>query len=72
MSTEELASKICSMPDCDKPPREGQRYCRKCHGKYMKAWRARRRREEMLLRKSVVTLRKRVVELQQELKLREQ
>lgn len=53
----------CSMPGCSEPPRHGQRYCRTCHGLYMKAWRAKRKREEMLLRESVVKLRKRVAEL---------
>ena len=54
----------CSMPDCSEPPRSGQRYCKDCHGKYMRVWRAKRRREELLLRASVVKLRQRIVELQ--------
>lgn len=58
---------ICSMPDCAKPPRHGQRYCSKCHGLYMKAWRAKRRREELRLRDSVVKLRQQVVTQKREL-----
>lgn len=58
---------VCSMPDCAKPPRTGQRYCKKCHGKYMKAWRAKRRREELQLRDSVVKLRQKVVTQQRQL-----
>ncbi len=55
------------MPDCDEPQRPGQRYCKACHSKYMKAWRAKRRREEQELRASAVKLRQKVVELQQQL-----
>ena len=51
------------MPGCDEPPRTGQRYCKECHALYMCAWRAKRRREELLLRASVVKLRARVAEL---------
>lgn len=58
------AATVCSMPNCDKPPREGQRYCKDCHRVYMKAWRAKRRREEQELRASVVGLRKKVVDQQ--------
>ena len=55
-------SALCSMPDCSKPQRSGQRYCKACHSIYMKAWRAKRRREEHELRASVVRLRSKVVE----------
>jgi hypothetical protein len=55
------------MPDCDEPPRYGQRYCKECHSKYMKAWRAKRRREENELRAKLVALRKKVVDQQREL-----
>jgi len=57
------ANTNCSMPGCDKEPRRGQRYCKDCHGLYMRAWRAKRRREELLLRASVVKLRARIAEL---------
>lgn len=58
------------MPSCVEAPREGQRYCPKCHSKYMRAWRAKRRREELKVRESLVRLRKKVVTLEQELKER--
>jgi len=64
MQTEES---LCSMPNCDKPQRSGQRYCMACHKLYMKAWRAKRRREENELRETVVRLRKKVVSQKQEL-----
>ena len=54
------------MPDCAEAPRPGQRYCPECHSKYMRAWRAKRRREDERVRASVVKLRKKVVELEQE------
>jgi hypothetical protein len=57
--------KKCSMPNCSEIARYGQRYCVECHRKYMKAWRAKRRRREEELKQSVVKLRKQVVELQQ-------
>ena len=60
-------SATCSMPGCSKTQRSGQRYCKECHGYYMRAWRAKRRREELLLRASVVKLRKQVMELRAEL-----
>ena len=59
---------LCSMPDCSKPQRYGQRYCRECHSKYMKAWRAKRRREERDLRATVVRLRSKVVAQSQEIR----
>ncbi len=62
------ATNLCSMPDCSEPQRYGQRYCKECHSKYMKAWRAKRRREERELRAKVVKLRSRVVAQSQELK----
>ena len=62
-----MSEKLCSMPDCDQPPRTGQRYCKACHSLYMKAWRAKRRREERELRASIVKLRKKTMELQREL-----
>lgn len=55
------------MPDCAKASRIGQRYCPKCHARYMQAWRAKRRREENKLRESVVKLRQKVVQQQREL-----
>ena len=57
----------CSMPSCDRPQRYGQRYCKECHSKYMKAWRAKRRRAERELRESVVKLRAKVVTQSREL-----
>jgi hypothetical protein len=58
--------KLCSMPDCDRPQRAGQRYCGECHRVYMQAWRARRKRESEELKNQVLSLRKRVVALEQE------
>lgn len=57
----------CSMPNCDLPPREGQRYCRVCHSKYMKAWRAKHRLAQIQLQASVVNLRAKVVARDQEI-----
>lgn len=62
MSSDE--QKTCSMPDCNNTPRIGQRYCPWCHSKYMRAWRAKRKREEEALKASIVLLRKRVLELE--------
>lgn len=62
----QLTAKLCSMPDCDEPQRPGQRYCAECHRKYMRAWRAKKRRAEQELKGQVIRLRKRVVELEQE------
>jgi hypothetical protein len=50
------------MPDCLAPPRANQRYCADCHSKYMKAWRARRKREQAKLLASVVRMRSQIVE----------
>ena len=61
-----MSEKLCSMPNCDNPQRAGQRYCANCHKVYMRAWRARRRREAEELKGQVLKLRKRVVELEQE------
>ena len=55
------------MPDCDKTPRANQRYCAECHSKYMKAWRAKRKREQAQLLASVVKLRSTVVEQSHEI-----
>lgn len=66
-SNSNAVDKLCSMPDCAEPPRQGQRYCKACHSLYMKAWRAKRRREEKELRDSLVKLRQRVVKQQQEI-----
>ena len=52
----------CSMPDCDAPPRANQRYCADCHSKYMKAWRAKRKRQQAELAASVVRMRSQLVE----------
>jgi hypothetical protein len=54
------------MPNCAKPARFGQRYCMECHRKYMQTWRAKRKRREAELKQSVIKLRKRVVDLEQE------
>ena len=45
------------MPNCIDPPRDNQRYCPKCHSKYMKAWRAKRKREQEKLLAKVVSMR---------------
>ena len=55
------------MPDCDKPPRSNQRYCARCHSKYMKTWRAKRRREALRLQASVLQMRSKIVSQQREL-----
>ena len=65
MSTQDEV-KRCSMPGCGKPARFGQRYCQDCHRKYMQTWRAKRKRREAELAASVVKLRKKVVDLEQE------
>ena len=62
-----MSDKLCSMPNCAEPPRANQRYCKSCHSLYMKAWRAKRRREEKELRSAIVKLRKKLVEQQREL-----
>ena len=56
-----ITEKMCSMPDCDKLPRSNQRYCPECHSKYMKAWRAKRRRDLARLQASVVQMRSTIV-----------
>lgn len=61
-----MKRETCSMPDCNEPPRLGQRYCQKCHCKYMKAWRARRKRQENELRATLVRLRQKVLKLEQQ------
>jgi len=61
-----MAEKLCSMPNCDNAQRAGQRYCADCHKKYMRAWRAKRRREAEELKSTLLKLRKRVVSLEQE------
>lgn len=60
-------SEQCSMPSCDQPPRQGQRYCGTCHSKYMKIWRAKRKREQEQLQQSVVKMRARLVAQQQKI-----
>jgi len=62
------ADGICSMPDCNEPPRSRQRYCAECHKKYMRAWRARRKRDDEKLKASVLKLRQRVMAQSAELK----
>ena len=57
------------MPGCNDAPRTGQRYCPECHSKYMRAWRAKRRREQDKLREQVIHLRRRVLELEREKQL---
>ena len=61
-----LTDKKCSMPECDAPPRPGQRYCCDCHSKYMRAWRAKRKRREQEMQEELLRLRKRLVELRTE------
>lgn len=61
-----IIDKLCSMPDCDKAQRPGQRYCSECHKVYMRAWRARHKRASDELKNQVLRLRKRVVDLEQE------
>ena len=56
--------KLCSMPDCDKEPRVNQRYCPECHSKYMRAWRAKRKRKEQENQAELIRLRKKVFELE--------
>lgn len=55
---------FCSMPDCNEPPRPSQRYCKACHTKYMRAWRAKRKRNAEELQQRLVILRKKVAEQQ--------
>ena len=55
------------MPNCDAAPRHNQRYCPECHSKYMKAWRAKRRREQNKLLASVVKMRTKIVEQSREI-----
>lgn len=55
------------MPDCDQPPRQGQRYCAECHSRYMRAWRAKRKREEQEMKAKLVKLRKQLVDQQREI-----
>ena len=57
-----MSKEQCSMPSCDKIPRANQRYCPECHSKYMKAWRAKRKREQAKLLQSVVKMRSTIVE----------
>jgi hypothetical protein len=56
------------MPDCDAPPRANQRYCAECHSKYMKAWRARRKREQAKLLTKLVSMRSQIVTMNREIK----
>ncbi len=55
------------MPNCDLPPREGQRYCKDCHSVYMKAWRAKRKRAQERLIESVLVMRSQIVEKDREI-----
>ena len=57
----------CSMPDCDELPRVNQRYCAECHSKYMKAWRAKRKRDVARLAASVVRMRSQIVDKDREI-----
>lgn len=59
-------NKLCSMPGCDDLPRANQRYCPECHSKYMKTWRAKRKRQQEKLMQSVLSMRKTIVGLKQE------
>lgn len=52
----------CSMPNCAEPPRDNQRYCPECHSKYMKAWRAKRKREQDKLQAKVVSMRAQILQ----------
>jgi len=58
----------CSMPDCDAAPRHNQRYCPDCHSKYMKVWRAKRKRAQEKLAASVVKMRAQIVQQDQTIK----
>ena len=58
----------CSIPGCDEPAREGQRYCAPCHAKYMRGWRARKKLEQEQLVEEVFRLRKLTRELKDQLK----
>ena len=55
------------MPNCDKAPREGQRYCKKCHSRYMKAWRAKQKLAQQQLLASVVNMRSQIVKKDREI-----
>jgi hypothetical protein len=59
-------TRLCSMPDCDQVPRERQRYCANCHRKYMRAWRAKRKKAEADLKEELIRMRKRIVDLSRE------
>jgi len=50
------------MPNCVKVPRANQRYCGECHSRYMKVWRAKRKRDVTKLQSTVVSLRSQLVE----------
>ena len=60
--------KLCSMPSCDKLPRANQRYCPTCHSLYMKAWRAKRKRDIAKMQQSLVSMRSTIVEQRTEIK----
>jgi len=62
-----VSTKQCSMPDCDEVPRANQRYCPECHSKYMKAWRAKRKRAQQKLMESVVQMRSKIIAQGQEI-----
>lgn len=59
--------RICSIPDCNNPAREGQRYCADCHAKYMRAWRAKKKRAQQQLVEELFRLRKQNSELKRRL-----
>ncbi len=61
MTPPTTSRKLCSMPDCDDLPRANQRYCPACHSKYMKAWRAKRKRDITKLQESVIAMRSKIV-----------
>lgn len=62
-----MTDKKCSMPDCAELPRVNQRYCPECHSKYMKAWRAKRKRAILKLQESAVSMRAKIMEQSREL-----
>lgn len=61
-------ARTCSIPGCDRPARAGQRYCAECHAKYMKAWRAKRKKQQDQLVEEVLRLRQQNRELREQLR----
>jgi hypothetical protein len=63
-----MNDKKCSMPNCDKLPRANQRYCPACHSVYMKAWRAKRKRDVLKMQESLISMRSQIVAQQTTIK----